>query len=57
MKNKKSIERARAVEDGIQMVWDSLVTHLGEYKGRDAKFHKECVRGYAKAILWFSQLY
>lgn len=59
-------KRAMLVDEGIQLVWESLESHLkfthqesllNKKNGETAKFHKKCVKEYARLIQILSELY
>lgn len=56
--------RSKIVGKAIEMVWQSLESHLitpyysnKKYTKEDKKFHQQCVRDYAELIKLISQLY
>lgn len=64
----KEAERAKLVDEALQLVWKSLVSHL-DFTGRHHKkvakmrqtetraFHQECVQEYSRLITILSKLY
>jgi len=63
MKTDKTKERAKKIEEGIRLAWDSLNSHLPythggrSVRGETYNFHKRCVRDYAKIISILTELY
>lgn len=54
------MERAKLIEKAMQLVWDSLQSHLPytyEKEKDGYKFHKKCVAEYAELINILSKLY
>lgn len=59
-------DRARMVEQGIRLAWESLESHLirtyqdgreSKKRGETVQFHKKCIREYAELIDILSRLY
>lgn len=67
MRKQRASERARLIDAGIRLAWNSLESHLpwtdGTLKSKskdnavDVRFHKQAVREYAALIVILSQLY
>lgn len=60
----KSAERAKKIEQGIKIAYDSLETHLmythspkGLIRNETHTFHKKCVKEYATLIAILAELY
>jgi len=54
-------KKAKKIERAIQIIWDSLDSHL-EYvynseSKEDKDFHKQCVKEYAEVIKIITELY
>ena len=60
-------DRAKEVEKAIELVYESLISHLpytygkiegfAKKRGESHKFHQQCVKEYAEVISIISKLY
>lgn len=53
-------DRAKLIEDGIRLTWESLESHLKYTHTESAdgtKFHKDCVREYVQLLGILAKLY
>jgi hypothetical protein len=54
-------KRAQLIEEGIKLAYSSLDSHLlfthSKAKDGSKKFHKDCIKEYARLITILSQLY
>lgn len=54
------MKRAKTIEEAIRLVWDSLESHLKwtHTESTDGvRFHKTCIKEYARLIELLSELY
>jgi hypothetical protein len=53
-------ERAKNVDTAIKQIWDSLESHLDcthQDTPEGRKFHKQCIKDYAKLLIILTKLY
>ena len=61
MKKLSKKQRAKTIDKAIRLTWESLESHLHWTSHKDTgvkkKFHKQCVKDYAKTIKLIAKLY